>query len=129
MTVLEILVIVWISLQLIAGVVSFILVVVFDKKDQKRENLGSAFGSPDAGEEPESTMLPFLYIDCRMKTDTYMEFRKWLRSNHPDLRVVGVPHYEESESSEDFECYCDCCYQHDHVCMNPEGICGDRKQK
>ena len=129
MTVLEILVIVWISLQLIAGVVSFILVVVFDKKDQKRENHVASIGSSDHEEEPESTMYPFLYVDCRMKTDTYMEFRRWLRTHHPELAVVGVPHFEEPESSEDFECHMDCCYQQDHVCMNPEGICGDRKQK
>lgn len=85
MTILEILVIVWISLQLLAGVVSFILVVVFDKKDQKRENHGAAIGSPYDEEEPER--------------------------------------------SEDFECYFDCCYQQDHVCTNPEGICGDQTKE
>ena len=81
MNTLEILILVWISIQLIAGVVSFILLVVFDKKDQKR------------------------------------------------LVVVSVPHYEEPESAEDFKCYCDCCYQQDHVCMNPEGICSDQTKE
>ena len=35
----------------------------------------------------------------------------------------------EDDKPSSFDCYCDCCYNQDHVCMNPEGICGERKTK
>ena len=47
-----------------------------------------------------------------------------------DLLILGyLSRRRKPFVEEDFECYCDCCYNQDQVCMNPEGICGDRTEE
>ena len=74
-------------------------------------------------------LFAHLSLNDRLAIARDERFRAAKSSLIDNLVCLGYLSCIRKSFDEDFECYCDCCYNQDHVCMNPEGICGDRKHK